>query len=148
MLTDEKELLNCLRNAEATYRRIKELEEKIASKSYKITPSYGSVGSFGGGGRRTSQIETYVETMLELKDELDICKERLKVIQAVKDCGVLSEEESRLLEWLQLGGKLSDYAKDNGIYQSKVYKIRDKALKKVLDFVRVSRKCSNGRVNY
>ena len=142
MEKDIRALLECFKSVQETLSRINELEERIATHSIRLTPSYENIGAGKSGGSKTSQIERYVETMLELQRELIKCKSRLELVQIVSESGVLTEMEHELLEWLQLGGTMSDFARIHNIYSSNVYKIRDKALNKVLKFVQITPKCS------
>ena len=140
MEENQKTMLRYLTDVDATYARIKELEEKIAAKSFRLTPTYGSTGG-SSGTPQVSKVERYVEEKMELEAELSKCRVRLTLVEYIRESGVLSEREYELIEWLQIGGRMSEYARQHGIYKSQVYKIRDNALRKVMDFVQNTPKC-------
>lgn len=146
MEDNRKTLLRYLTDAKLTMERIKQLEERIASKTFRITPSYSSVGG-SSGSPQVSKVERYVEEMDELERELAKCKARLTLVQYIKENGVLTQLEYELIEWLQIGGAMSEFARMNGIYKSHVYKIRDNALEKILKFVQNTPKCRSLWVN-
>lgn len=135
-------MLRYLREASETLERIKRLEERIASRTIRVTPSYRTVGGGRSSSPSVSEVERYVEEKIELEEELVKCRVRLTLIEYVKESGVLSGIEYELIEWLQIGGRLSDFARSHGIYKSHVYKIRDKAIEKMLEFVQSSPKCT------
>lgn len=140
-------MLKYLTDVNETLERIREIEEKMASRTVKITPSYES---FGGSSSvsSVSKVERYVEEKLELEEELSKCRARLTLVEYVRESGVLTDLEYELIEWLQIGGRLSDFAKKYGIYKSNVYKIRDNAIEKVIKFVGNTPKCKSLAVKY
>lgn len=143
MQSDTKKLLSLLTNATENIQRINEIEESLRSMSIISAVQYSGDGGVGGGAgcSEVSKVERYVERMIELKDELARCKARLTLVEQIKTDKILTKREYELIEWIQLGGRLSEYAKNKGIYKSTVYKIRDNALKKLLEFVQDSPKC-------
>ena len=136
-----KTMLRYLTDANATLERIRVLEERIAMKSYRITPSYESIGSGKSSSPQLSKIERYVEEKMELEEELTKCRIRLTLVEYVKESGVLTDLEYELIEWLQIGGHMSEFARAHGIYKSNVYKIRDEAIEKMVKFVQNTPKC-------
>lgn len=138
---DTKTLLRYLTDVNRTLSSIRKLEEKIASQCYKLTPSYGGNGG-SSGGQQISQVERFVEEKMRLEEELAKCKARLTLVDYIRESETLSGIEYELLEWLQLGGSMSEFARTHNIYKSYVYKIRDNALEKILQFVQNTPKCS------
>lgn len=133
-------MLRYFTDVNKTLENIRKIEERIAAQCYKLTPSYGGCG--GGSGGQLSQVERFVEEKMRLEEELAKCKARLTLIDYIRDCELLSQIEYELLEWLQLGGSMSEFARAHNIYKSYVYKIRDNALDKALEFVQNTPKCS------
>lgn len=138
---DGKTMLRYLTDANFTLDRIRELEERIASKTYKLTPAYDSVGGGRSGNPQLSKVEKYVDDRMELKAELEKCKARMELIDCIRNSKVLTSREYELIEWLMLGGNMSEFARENGIYKSYVYKIRDNALEKMIRFVHNAPSC-------
>ena len=146
MENDAKTILQYLTDASSTLKRIRELEERIASKTFRLTPTYESIGGGNSGTPRLSKIERFVDEKLELEEELAECRRRMELIAYIKESNILTDLEYELIEWLQIGGKMSEFAKAHDIYKSYVYKIRDNALKKIVKFVQDTPKCKNLRV--
>lgn len=142
MEKNRKTLLRYLTDVNATLERIRELEERIASKTFRLTPSYESIGG-GRSSGNTNKVERYVDEMIEIEEELAKCKNRLLLIDYIREEKVLTKLEYELIEWLQLGGSMSEFARTHNIYKSYVYKIRDNALEKMMKFVQVTPKCSD-----
>lgn len=140
MEENRRTMLRYLTDVNTTLERIRELEERIASKTIKITPSYDSMGG-GSGSPNVSKVERFVEEKLELEEELTRCRVRLTLVEYIRESNVLTSLEYELIEWLQIGGRMSEFAKNHGIYKSHVYKIRDNALEKAVKFVQSTPKC-------
>lgn len=128
-MTDTRELLSYLNDVQFNLRRIKAIEDSIKSMSDISAVNYENTG--GGGTPELCRVERYVDKMLELKQELEQCKQRLKLTESIMKADILTDDEYELIEWLQLGGKLSVFARRKGLYKSRVYKIRDRALQKI-----------------
>lgn len=143
MDSDTKKLLSFLTNAIENMQRISEIEESIKSMSTISAVKYSGDSAGGVRHNEISKVEKYVEKMMDLQEELGRCKARLTLVEKIKNSKILSSREYELIEWIQLGGRLSEYAKNKGIYKSRVYKIRDNALNKILDFVQDNPNCKN-----
>lgn len=143
MEINRKTMLNYLTDANSTLERIRELEERIASRTIKITPSYGGVGGSSQSNPQVSKIERYVEEKIELEEELAKCRVRLTLVEYIRESGILTSLEYELIEWLQIGGRMTEFARKHNIYKSYVYKIRDNAIEKAVKFVQNTPKCSD-----
>ena len=128
----EKTLLQAFINYEYNRNRAKELHEKILAKGYKITPSYGYSR---GSGNNSSKVERYVGERAENLAHLNEYLKQIEAVETVMAYSGLNEREKALLEWIIVGGKLSTYARKNGIYTSTVYKIRNRALRKGIRYI-------------
>ena len=141
MEESRKTMLRYLTDVNVTLDRIRELEERVASKTFKVTPSYNSIGGGSSSSPQVSKVERYVEEKMELEEELAKCRVRLTLVEYIRESNVLSNLEYELIEWLQIGGKMSEFARNHGIYKSYVYKIRDNAIEKAMKFVQDTPKC-------
>lgn len=130
----EKELLEILNSFSKMHERISELEEKIMSKSYRVTSVFGET-SGGGGFSSYNKTEAYVFDKMALEEELERYKKNMDSVSSLLKSDKLTEEEHNLLEWITLGGELTKYADNNGIYRSNVYKKRDRLLKKAVKII-------------
>lgn len=131
MTDSEKALHGLIQNYRRNKQRLAEKEERLKSKTYKITPSYSSTGGGGGNGTK-SKVEDYAEKVLKLKREIADYKRKVDTVRKALQCPELSYMERRTLRWIADGGRPADLAERDGIYISRIYKIRDKALKKAL----------------
>ena len=131
MTDSEKTLHGLIQNYGRNKQRLAEKEERLKSKTYKITPSYSSTGGGGGNGTK-SKVEDYAEKVLKLKREVAEYRRKVDTVKKALQCPELSYMERRTLKWIADGGRPADLAERDGIYISRIYKIRDKALKKAL----------------
>lgn len=131
MTDGEKKLHELFLNYSLNEKRLGEKEERLKSKTYKITPSYSSTGGGGGNGTK-SKVEDYTEKILKLKREIAEYRRKVYTVRVALNCPELSNLERRTLQWIADGGRLATFAELEGIYISRIYKIRDKALKKAL----------------
>lgn len=136
-----KTMLRYLTDTSRTLIRIRELEERLASQTIRITQNYDVVGGGGGSGGYKSKVEKYVDDKIMIEEELKRLTSRLDMLEIIKNSNVLSRKEYELFEWLQLGGNLSKFAKQKDLYISNVYKIRDRALNKAIKFIQNNHKC-------
>lgn len=131
MTAGEKNLLRLIENYRYNEKRLYETEESLKSKTYRITPSYCSTGGSAGNGSK-SRIESHTEKVIKLKQEIAEYKRQINTVKAALQCPELSNIERRTLSWIANSGRLASLAEQEGIYQSHIYKIRDKALRKAL----------------
>lgn len=130
MNQNEREVQYTLQDWLLLIKREKDLTMSFCKLSISITAGYEITGIKGSGGER-SQIERYCLKKDEIESEL--IGVRLKIltyIHAIKTAG-LSEVEKEIVDWLQDGRTISDYAKRKGIYISYAYKIKDRAIRKI-----------------
>lgn len=125
----EKYIMQCVLDSVHNTRRLRECEERLLAKSYKITPSYSESG--GSGSREVhSKVESYAIRQVSDLEQIAEYKKKLKIAEKARFCPTLSYRERAVLDWIASGGSVSGYAEAWGIYQSYAYKIRDKAIKK------------------
>lgn len=130
----EKYILQCLQDSIHNTRRLRELEDRLLSHSYKITPSYSDSGG-RASGKPHSKVESYSIRQVRDKEKLAEYKQKLKIAEKARFCPTLDYREKAVLDWIATGGTVAGYAEAWGIYQSYAYKIRDKALKKALKHI-------------
>lgn len=130
-----KELLRILQNYRYTAERLIETENRLENMQYKITPSYS--GNPGGGRTNavSNKVEDFATKLVRLNKTAEECRRQLRVAEATLYCPELSQMEKWLLDWIAAGGKVASFAEARGIYISRAYKIRDKALKKAIKHI-------------
>lgn len=134
MMDGEKELLILFQNYSYNIARLEEKQEQLNGSTYRITPSYSSTGG-GGGNRPGSKVESFAEKTEKLTQAITRYQRETRIVEAAIACPELSKIERRVLEWLAGGWHLSSLADAEGIYISRIYKIRDKALRKALRYL-------------
>lgn len=128
---DEKELINIIKSYAYNNARLGELNERIGSINIKTTATYGNLAAASGGGFR-SKVEDVGNRLYELKKKrYGYAQEVLRVKRMINNSG-LDEREKGLMWWIANNGKLQAYARREHIGKDNVYKIRDRAVKKIL----------------
>lgn len=123
-------ILNKIENYTYAITVKKELEEQLARITYKCTPTYGNVGG-GATGFKTSKVETNVIHKDEIQRKINRKDAEIKEIENLINGSGLTEQEKEVLWCVAREEHLSSYARYYKIYLSNVYKIRDRALKKI-----------------
>lgn len=130
MTCGEKNLLRLLQSYRYDKQRLTEALERLEGMTYKVTPSYSSTG--GSSGRPGSKVEDYTEKAEKLRRAIKTYRMNTGMVDRALECTELNRMERRVLEWIACGGRLSSLAEAEEIYISRIYKIRDKALRKAL----------------
>lgn len=129
MRDEENRLYETIKDFVYIRNRIADIRLRLAECSYKVTTSYSLTGGCSGGF--TSKVENAAIKELRLRGELEaLMKEEADVTDALRNGG-LTRREYGLVEGMMCGYSLAEYGRMNGLYISHVYKIRDKALRKM-----------------
>ena len=129
--TEEQEIIIAIQNYSYNKARFDELQEQIESICYKTTPAYGNLAASSGGGFN-SKVEDMGIRRYELTKKADIYKkEYVKVENMIENSG-LDEREKKLMWWIARNGRLAAFARREHIGKDNVYKIRDRAVKKII----------------
>lgn len=132
MRTDRSYIYEQLRMLKSDIERARELTEKLNSIAYKSTASYG-LNAGGGGGMPSNQIERLILKKERLQYEIDCLNSR---IRGYNEAIIrLTPLERDVVYVIIDGGKLSHYARQKGIYKSTIYKISDKAIDKIAEYI-------------
>lgn len=130
----ERDLLNILQRYTYLQDQLRKAEGVLEAMQYGITPSYDNTGGGRCSGNK-SKVEEFAIRKMKLQREADEHRKKLRIADAALDCPELTTIEMCTLNWIAMNGKLAEFAEMKGIYKSNVYKIRDKALKKALDYI-------------
>lgn len=134
MNSNEKWLLDRVKNYHFMQKDIQRLKAKLETATYKTTATYGLTAG-GSGGHGQSKVETLGVRRIELERELRRKQEIITLIHDSLENAGLSKRERDLIVCTIRGYSLSDYARQRNIYKSHVYKIRDAALKKMTVYI-------------
>lgn len=125
---------------------ISKLKEELLSCEVKITVTYEE-GSCGGGSI-SSTVERCVIKRDKIERELKKLLDKIEeYITAINHCG-LSKTEKEVIKCVIGQKKLIQYAEENGIYWTYVYKIKNRAVSKITRYINSSKntKCDKKRV--
>lgn len=111
--------------------RLLEIEKRIESITPKVTATYGNVAG-GRGSGVSNPVESQGVRISDLKRKA--CKHRAEVQKVVRmiEHSELCRREKELMWWLARSGNLQAFARREHIGKDNVYKIRDRAVSKII----------------
>lgn len=115
---------------------VEQLTNKLNQNSYKVTASYGLTGGGASGHNNASKVEDFAIKHAQLEAEL---KEKQAVISLLDTAianASMTQREKELITCIMNGYTLSSYARQRNIYKSHIYKIRDNAVKKIVQYIK------------
>ena len=122
----------------------KKLGETLESITLKLTVTYQETKSFTGN--TSSAVERYVMQREKIENELSRLLDSIQLcIAAINHCG-LTTSEKEVIKCLMDRKKLIAYAEENGIYWSYVYKIKERAIKKIVKYINKNSECEKKAV--
>lgn len=129
MKSKEKKLINIYSNWSFYIKKLDDLKEKVKSTGYSLTACYGDSPSC------SSIVSSKIERYCIEKDSIE--KEIYSIVVMVQEAinafkkAELTELERRLIRHIMNGYNLSSFAREEKIYISNVYKIRNRAIAKI-----------------
>lgn len=131
MNSKERVLLDTIKSYQLIAKDAERLESQLESACYGVTASYRMDGGSSGGF--SSKVENFAIRNMENKRMLEGKLSLLhKVDDALANSG-LKKREYELIKHVMSGNSLSSFARQRNIYKSSVYKIRDNALRKMVN---------------
>lgn len=127
-------------------KEIRKLQDELLSCKVKITVTYEE-GSRGCGSV-SSTVERCVIKRDKIERELNKLFDKIEeYITAINHCG-LTNTEKEVIKCVMNQKKLIQYAEENGIYWTYVYKIKNRAVSKITKYINSSKntKCDKKRV--
>lgn len=128
----KRELKNILRDWQFLLQRMEELREKSKAHCYSITPSYSCTGG-GACGVVSSKVERYYLVQARIEEELRELEDKILHTSTAIAKARLSNKEKTVIESMMIGRSIASFAKENNIYISNAYKIRDRAVGKIFN---------------
>lgn len=128
---DKKAVLDKLQSYSYHRARMREAQAQFISISYKVTPTYGNLAG-AGGGNNGSKVEDMGNRRIELEKRFRKHKEKVEEVRRMIQQSGLDEREKKLLWWIANNGKLQVFARREHIGKDNVYKIRDRAIEKII----------------
>ena len=128
---DAKKLLETIQDYSYCTARLKEVQDMIKSITPKVTATYGNLAPSMGSGF-SSKVETQGNKLYDLhRKEREYSAKIDRITEYIEKSG-LTEREKELMWWLARNGKLQPFARREHIGKDNVYKIRDRAVNKIL----------------
>lgn len=128
---DGKEIISKLQCYTYNSARLKELQEELQSICCKVTPTYGNLAPSTGGGFN-SKVEDIGNRRHDLKKKMRVYELKIAEVRRLIEHSGLDEREKALMWWIAKNGKLQAFARREHIGKDNVYKIRDRAVRKIL----------------
>ena len=141
-----KELESTIKSFSYLMATADELKKKIEGMTYKTTSSINPAPSSSTNAFH-SKVEDFGNNYIFMKMKYEEKKVELDYISTIINHPSLSDEEKDILHFLATNGSMLSYARKKGIYKSYVYKIKDKALAKLLPFAESYRIIQNAIKN-
>lgn len=129
-MENEKELLETLKDWQFWKKEIARLKVDLKSQEYRITTSFSEAKCFPSG-MTVSKVENYALLVTEIKDEIDSIKNRLLQCVRAYDKADLTKLERLTISYTCSRKSLLQLSKDLGMAQARIYRIRDRAVKKM-----------------
>ena len=129
-MESEATLLETLKNWNYLKSYIRRLEISLQESDYKITTSYSDTKCFSSG-MSVSKVESYCFSQLETKTEIRDIKRRMEQCSWSYRAANLTKEERLTIYYTCTGKSLLQLSKSLNVSQAKIYRIRDKAVKKM-----------------
>lgn len=129
---DEKEVLEILKNYPFYMSRLEEIKEQLQSICPKVTATYGNLAGTSSGGGFSSKVEDMGNRRYELNKKAEYYKRKAGQIVSIIEYSGLTEQERALMWWVAKNGRLQAFARQQRIGKDNVYKIRDRAVRKIM----------------
>ena len=128
---DAKKLLEIIQDYSYCKARLKEVQDMLESVVPKVTATYGNLAPSMGSGF-SSKVETQGNRRYELHKQEKKYNDKIALIEKYIEHSGLTEREKQLMWWLARNGKLQPFARREHIGKDNIYKIRDRAVNKIL----------------
>lgn len=127
----KKDILEILQNYNYYNARLADIQEQIESMCFKVTATYGNLAP-SVSGYPTNKVEKYGDKVYMLSKKEETIKRKIDIITKLIENSGLDEQEKGVIWWVAKNGKLQAYARRERIGKDNVYKIRDRALNKII----------------
>lgn len=133
MIETEKNVKSFLMDWKYHISHAKKLDETLESVTFQLTVVYQETKSFTGNA--SSAVERFVLKKQKIENELSRLLDLIQLyITAINHCGLTTSEKD-VIKCIMERRKLIAYAEEKGIYWSYVYKIKDRAIRKIATYI-------------
>lgn len=138
METEEK-LLETLKCWRFLTKQLERLTNTMEEQEYRITPTLSDTKVFMVG-LASSQVENFCFSRMEITDQIDSIKRKMNMCKKAYQSANLTEEEKVTIRYTCSGRSLRELAINKGMAQAKIYRIRNRAVKKMFAEIQNERK--------
>lgn len=138
-MESEEMLLETLKDWQFLLNRLSRLKDNIKEKEYRITPTLSDAKVFVIGAN-SSKVETFCFSRMKITDEIDEINRKMKLCCKAYKQADLTKDEKIVIRYTVKGLSLRQLSKSKNIAQAKIYRIRDKAVKKMFSAIQNERK--------
>lgn len=133
----EKQIRGLIENYQKHKEQLDKLNDKLNNLlgyDTNVTASYG-FNTHGGKGTVSSKVERHIIKILETEDKIIEFEEKLYIVDYAEK--VLNSKEKEVIELIKSGkyDKLTQIAKVLGQNKKYIYDTRDRAVKKMADYM-------------
>lgn len=128
---DAKEVIVKLENYTYNKTRVAEAMRQLEEITIKTTPTYGNLAPANSNGFN-SKVENVGNRRLELMKKIREHQQKVAEVQRMIGKSGLTKLEKDVMWWIANNGKLAAYARRERIGKDNIYKIRDRAVKKIV----------------
>lgn len=125
------EVLELVKNYTYNSNRLREVQEQLAAITPKTTPTYGNLAPSMPSGF-SSKTENQSIRTYNLHRKEWIYKAKVDRVRRYIERSGLDSREKALMWWLAGNGRLAAFARREHIGKDNVYKIRDRAVRKII----------------
>lgn len=129
----EKAVIDKIKSYTYNMARYAETKEKIKSITCKTTSTYGNVAAASSKSFK-SKVEQTGNVLYELHTKEKDLKVKLIEIERMIEYSGLNDNEKALMWWIARTGNIQAYARRYHVGKDNVYKIRDRAVRKMLEY--------------
>lgn len=138
METEEK-LLETLKCWRFLAKQLERLTNTMEEQEYRITPTLSDTKVFMVG-LASSQVENFCFSRMEITDQIDSIKRKMNMCKKAYQTANLTEEEKTTIRYTCSGKSLRELAQNKGMAQARIYRIRNRAVKKMFAEIQNERK--------
>lgn len=129
---DKQAVLDKITEYSYNMARLAELKERLDSINYKTTATYGNLAPSTGSGFNSSKVEDMGNRRHEIELAMQPYKRKIAEVRRMIEKSGLTDVEKGVMWWLSRNGKLQAFARREHIGKDNIYKIRDRAVSKII----------------
>ena len=130
LLETEKQILETLKDWQFLINRLERLKTDLREQEFRITPTLSDAKVFVVGSN-VSKVESFCFSRMKIKNEIELISRKLKACKDAYNEADLTQLEKLTVSYTCHGKSLRRLSKRENISQATIYRIRDRAVKKM-----------------